>query len=168
MRGGLLIIAALAGAAHADEPAPEAEPAPERPIGSLGFTGDLTLSGPRPRQRFGVDATLYLNQRVGLYAAARQVTVEPLADAGHVTVGLAYRAAAARPRLELVLHGDAGAAWRDDGWVPAAGAGVTTFLWPLKNVPVALTTGSHGYVILDGVDDTHLAFSLGLGLAIAR
>lgn len=85
-----------------------------------------------------------------------------------MTFGLAYRAAAARPWLELVLHGDVGAAWRDDGWVPASGAGVTTFLWPLKKVPVAITTGSHGYVILDGVDDTHLAFSLGLGLAIAR
>jgi hypothetical protein len=160
----MLLLLVLVSVAHADD----AEPKPVRPIGSLGVTGDLTLSGPRPRQRFGVDATLYLNQRVGLYAAARQVTVEPLADAGHITFGLAYRAAAARPRLELVLHGDVGAAWRADGWVPASGAGVTTFLWPLTKVPVAITTGSHGYVILDGVDDTHFAFSLGLGLALAR
>lgn len=141
---------------------------PVRPLGALGVTGDLTLSGPRPRNRFAADLTVYVAQRLGLYAAARQVTVEPLGDAGHVTAGVAYRAAAARPRLELVLHADAGVAWAADDVMPAAGAGITTFLWPLKRVPVAVTTGMHAYLIVDGLDDTHVAFSLGLGLALAR
>jgi hypothetical protein len=131
----------------------------------LNVTGDLTLSGPRPRNRFGADLTVYVTQRLGLYAAARQVTVEPLADAGHVTGGIAYRAAAARPRLELVLHADAGVAWPT---APVAGGGVTTFLWPLTRLPLALTAGAHAYLIVDGVDDTHVAFSMGLGLALAR
>ena len=153
------ILAALAATAHADEPV--------RPLGALGVTGDLTLTGPRPRNRFAADVTVYVAQRLGVYAAARQLTVEPLADAGHLTAGIAYRAAAARPRLELVLHADAGVAWAD-GLMPAAGTGITTFLWPLKRVPVAVTTGAHAYLIVDGLDDTHVAFSMGLGLAIAR
>lgn len=155
-----IAILVLAGAAHADD-----DDAPVRPYGAVGITGDLTLTGPRPRNRFAADLTVYVTQRLGLYAAARQVTVEPLADAGHLTAGIAYRAAAARPRLELVLHADAGVAWP---LAPAAGAGVTTYLWPLKRVPVAVTSGSHAYLILDGLDDTHVAFSIGLGLALAR
>lgn len=138
---------------------------PVRPLGSLNVTGDLTLTGPRPRNRVGADLTVYVQQRLGLYVAARQVTVAPLGDAGHVTAGIAYRAAAARPKLEVVLHADGGVAWP---LAPVAGGGVTTFLWPLKGVPAALTTGAHAYLILDGVDDTHVAFSLGLGLAVAR
>jgi hypothetical protein len=165
MRAAAILLMLLSGTAAA-EPADE----PARPIGALGFTGDLTLTGPRPRNRFAADLTVYVSQKLGLYAAARQITVEPAGDAGHVTAGIAYRAAAARPRLEMVLHADAGAAWTagGDDWLPTAGAGITTYLWPLKTVPVAVTTGSHAYLVLDGVEDTHLAFSLGLGLALAR
>ncbi|MCL4224338.1 MAG: hypothetical protein KJZ91_07635 [Myxococcales bacterium] len=159
-RGAALI--ALATVTTAITTAARAEPA--RPVGALGLGGDLALSGPSPRQRAAVDLTLYVRQRLGVYAAARQVTLSPLADAGQLTLGVAYRAAAARPRLELVLHGDAGVAWP---LAPVAGGGVTTYLWPTR-LPLALTTGASVYLIVDGVDATRLAVSLGLGLAVAR
>lgn len=152
----VLALGVLAGTAAAE---------PVRPLGALNVTGDLTLTGPRPRNRFAVEATGYVTQRVGIYAAAHQITVEPLGDAGKVTAGIAYRAAAARPRLEVVIHGDAGVSWP---LLPVVGGGVTTYLWPLTSLPFAVTTGAHAYLVVDGVEDTHLAFSIGLGLAISR
>jgi len=150
---GMVVLAAASAVAE-----------PVRPIGALGVSGDLTLSGPGPKNRVAADLTVYVRQRLGLYVAARQVTVSPFADAGHVTAGIAYRAAAARPKLEIVVHADGGVAWP---LAPALGGGVTAYLWPLK-VPVAVTTGMGAYVIVDGVADTHVAFSLGVGLALAR
>lgn len=142
-----------------------ADPAP-RPIGSLRATGDLTLTGPSPHNRVGGDLIVYVNQRTGVYAGVQQVTLKPsFADVGQATAGIAYRAAAARPRLDLVLHGDVGATW---SLAPTVGGGVITFFWPLKKVPVAITSGANAYLVLDGVDNTRIVLSIGLGLAIAR
>ena len=138
---------------------------PPRPIGSLRGTGDLTLTGPSPHNRVGGDLIVYLTQRTGVFAGVQQVTVKPFADAGQATAGIAYRAAAARPRLDMVLHGDVGATWP---LAPTVGGGIITFFWPLKKVPVALTSGANAYLVLDGVDDTRVVLSIGLGLAIAR
>jgi hypothetical protein len=136
-----------------------------RPLGSLRGTGDLTITGPSPHNRVAGDVIVYLGQRVGVFAGVQHVTVKPFADAGQATVGMAYRAAAARPKLDLVLHADVGATWP---LAPTAGGGIITFFWPLKKVPVAITSGASVYLVLDGVDDTRLVLSVGLGLAIAR
>ena len=154
---------AVALVAVASSPMARAEPA--RPIGSLRGSGDLTLTGPSPKNRVAGDVIVYLGQRAGLFAGVQHVTVEPFGDAGQATVGLAYRAAAARPKLDLVLHGDVGVTWP---LAPTAGGGVIAFFWPLKQVPVAVTSGASAYLVLDGVDETRIVVSVGLGLAIAR
>lgn len=136
-----------------------------RPIGALRGTGDLIITGGSPRNRVGGDVIVYLGQRVGVYAGVQQVTLKPFADAGQATVGMAYRAAAARPKLDMVLHADVGATWP---LAPSAGGGVITFFWPLKKVPVAVTSGANAYLVLDGVDNTRIVLSIGLGLAIAK
>ncbi len=163
-RAGVLVAALVAALVTALVTASPASAEVVRPRGALGVSGDLVLTGPGPRNRFAADLTVYLRQRLGLYAAARQLTIDPLFDAGQVTAGIAYRAAAARPKLELVVHADAGAAWP---LAPAAGGGVTTYLWPTK-LPLAITTGTSAYLVLDGADNTRVVFSLGLGLALAR
>jgi hypothetical protein len=137
---------------------------PVRPLGALGLAGDLTLSGPSPRNRFGADVTVYVGQRLGLYAAARRLTFDPLADSGQLTGGIAYRAAAARPKLELVVHGDGGVAWP---LAPVLGGGMTTYLWPTR-FPVAITAGLGAYLLVDGVENTRVVITTGLGLALAR
>jgi len=131
-----VVVVGIVGALGASRAVAE----PVRPIGALGMSGDLTLSGPGPKNRVAADLTVYVRQRLGLYVAARQVTVTPFADAGHVTAGIAYRAAAARPKLEIVVHADGGVAWP---LAPALGGGVTAYLWPPK-VPVAVNPGMGG------------------------
>jgi hypothetical protein len=159
-----LVAASSAAALVAAASVAAADP-PPRPLGSLRASGDLTLTGPSPRNRMAGDVIVYLGQRVGVFAGVQHVTLKPFADAGQVTAGMAYRAAAARPRLDLVLHADVGATWP---LAPTAGGGVIAFFWPLKQVPVAVTSGTNVYLVLDGVDDTRLVLSVGLGLAIAR
>jgi hypothetical protein len=153
----LFALVILTSAAAADPP--------PKPIGSLRVTGELMWTGPSPRNRMGGDLIVYLGQRVGLYAGVQQVTLSPLAEAGQATAGVAYRAAAARPRLDLVMHGDAGVTWP---LAPTVGGGLITYLWPLKKVPVAVTLGTNGYLVLDGVDNTRFVLSGGIGLALAR
>ena len=165
MRTWIIVTALAAAGAGAATAEPSTSP---RPIGSLGAGGDLQVAGTQgaPRGRVAAEAIAYVTRKYGVYASARRVLVDPAFDEGQVTVGVALRAAAARPLLELVVHADAGVAWPDVD--PVVGGGVTTFLWPLKKVPVAVTTGLGAYVVLDGVDDTRLVLGLNLGLAIAR
>ena len=162
MKRLLVVVAALAWAAS---PVSVARAEPVRPLGSLRGTGDLALTGPSPRNRVAGDVIVYLGLRVGVFAGVQHVTLEPFADAGQATVGMAYRAAAARPKLDLVLHADAGVTWP---LAPTAGGGLITFFWPLKRVPVAVTAGSNAYLVIDGADDTRIVLSVGLGLALAR
>jgi hypothetical protein len=157
--------AAVLAALIASIPAVAAADTPPRPVGSLRGTGELMWTGPSPRNRLGGDVIVYLNQRVGVYAGVQAVTLKPFADAGQATAGMAYRAAAARPKLDLVLHADVGATWP---LAPTVGGGVITYFWPLKSVPVALTLGSNAYLVLDGVDNTRLVLSGGIGLALAK
>lgn len=157
------LVAALAGLATMA--GPTTRPATAEPRGALELTGELLVTGGPPRRRAGVAATAYLTRRLGVRAAAHLLTLEPFADAGVATVGIAYRAAAARPRLEVVLRAEAGAGW--PGPTPAAGAGATTYLWPTR-LPLAVTFDLGALVIVDGVDDSRVAIGLGLGLALAR
>lgn len=163
-RAALLAIATCAsiGAARADSTeAPEPPRVVVKPIGAVGGGGELTFGDGPPRQRFAASATVFVGRRLGLRVGLARTTLA--LDRGEVTAGVAYRAAAARPRLELVLHGGVGVAWPS---APAATAGVTTYLWPTK-LPIAVTTGLQVHAIVDGLD-TGPALSLGLGLALAR
>jgi len=141
---------------------PMADPARPDPIGSLVATGELALTGGKPRQRGGAAATFFVTHRLGVYASLARASFE--LDEGQVTGGVAYRAAIARPTIELVLHADVGVAWPT---APVAGGGVTALLWPTR-LPIALATGLRSYAILDGLDHSRLAISLELGLALAR
>jgi hypothetical protein len=135
-----------------------------RPIGAVQAGGELALSGGGPRQRAGVAVTAYVTRRLGVRAALRLLPLEPVADTGVATLGVAYRAAAARPRLELVVHAEAGLAWP---LAPAFGGGVTTYLWPTR-WPVAVTLDLGATAIVDGVVDSRVVIATGLGLALAR
>jgi hypothetical protein len=153
---GVTLAVALAGSLAA--------PAVADPRGAIEVGGELLVTGGKPRQRAGVAVTGYLTRRLGLRAAVHLVTVDPLADAGLATIGVSYRAAAARPRLELVVRAEAGVAWPT---APAVGAGATIYLWPTR-APLALTVDLGATAIVDGVRDSRLGLGLGLGLALAR
>ena len=139
-------------------------PAVADPRGALQATSELLLTGGKPRQRSGLAVTAYVTRRLGLRAAVHLLPFDPLADTGVVTLGIAYRAAAARPKLELVVHAEAGLAWP---LAPALGAGTTTYLWPTR-WPVAITFDLGATAIVDGVVDSRLVIALGAGLALAR
>ena len=149
---GLFAIAVVVGAAA---------PAAAEPIGALIGGSELAFGG-GPRQRVNATAIAYLTRRAGGYASLSRLELG--GASGVITAGVAYRAAAARPRLELVIHAGAGVAWPA---APVAAAGVTAFLWPTR-WPIALTTGVRAYVIIDDAEPAPLAFSLELGLALAR
>lgn len=134
------------------------------PWGALQATSELLVTGGKPRQRSGASITAYVTRRLGLRAAVHLLPLSPFADTGVATVGVAYRAAAARPRLELVVHAEAGLAWP---LAPAVGAGTTTFLWPTRR-PIAITFELGATAIVDGVADSRVAIALGAGLAFAR
>jgi hypothetical protein len=71
---------------------------------------------------------------------------------GMLIGGLVFEGAAARPRLVVDLHADAGADLDQDA--PIAGGGIRTTLTLYKLLGIALDGGA--YLVLDGVDDTKL------------
>lgn len=135
-------------------------PARAEPIGALGVGSELAVLGDGPVQRFDATGIVYVTRRLGLEARAGRIT--PDGAHGVATVGVAYRAAAARPKLEVVIDLAAGVAWPT---APAGTAGVAGYLWPTR-LPIALTLSARTYAL--PADDTPLGFSLGLGLALAR
>lgn len=162
----LLVLAAGAGAAGvcawcAPAAADEARPW----AGGLGVGGTVALTGPARTGLCAVGA-LYPGAwagRFGIRAEARTTGADELFDGGLFTAGLAYETAAARPRLSLALHGEAGAVVPESR--PAVGGGVELQLWLLG--PVALALDSSAHLLLDGVD-SELVLAGALGLRIAR
>lgn len=126
--------------------------------GSASAGGTLLLTGSGgDRQRAEVELDAELG-RLGGLVAWRGFDG---AHAGLVTAGVSYEAAAARPRLVLDLHGDAGADL--DLRAPAIGGGVRTLLELVGPLGVALDAGA--YVVIDGVDHTRLQLAAGAALA---
>jgi hypothetical protein len=146
----LVALCALAGSAHADDDTP-----PARPFhGSVGAGGSLLLAGENGGNRGRLSAELDLLPggafgRFGGLVAWRAVDGD---HAGLVCAGLVFEAAAARPRLVLDLHADAGADL--DQRAPLVGGGIRTTLTIIGPLGVALDTGL--YVVIDGVDHSRL------------
>lgn len=163
MTGGGARLAALTLAVAAVAVDPRSAVA--EPHGAVEATGAVLISGGTPRRRAGLAATAYLTRRLGVRASAGLLTLDPVADRGVATLGITYRAAAARPKLELVVRAEAGVTWHDPA--PAAGAGTTAFLWPTR-LPLAITFDLGALAIIDGVADSRLAVWLGAGIAFAR
>ena len=136
--------------------------ADDRPLhGSISAGGTLLLTGDDgDRQRAELELDVEPYSRYGVLVAWRGF------DRGHaglVTAGLAYEAGAARPRLALDLHADAGADL--DQHAPVIGGGVRTLLVLIGPLGLALDSGA--YLVIDGVDHTRLAFQVGGALAAA-
>ncbi|HEY1553663.1 MAG TPA: hypothetical protein VGF94_02455 [Kofleriaceae bacterium] len=129
--------------------------------GSVSAGGTLLLTGDAgDRQRGEVELDVEPWSRFGGAIAWRGF------DGTHdglVTAGIAYEAAASRPRLVLDLHGDIGLDL--DERAPVVGGGVRTVLAVIGPVGVALDTGA--YLVIDGVDHTRLQIATGAALAVA-
>ncbi|HEU5059833.1 MAG TPA: hypothetical protein VFU21_25050 [Kofleriaceae bacterium] len=142
---------------------------PTRPWrGGIGAGGSAMLLGPvatglvadaalKPGGAFG---------RVGARAEARTIDGDlgDGIDGGLLLGGVVYEAAAARPRLAIDLHGDAGVALPDARLV--LGGGGTTQLWLAG--PLAIGLDSSAHVILDGVDGTELILAGSLTVRVGR
>jgi hypothetical protein len=134
----------------------------DRPVhGSLGVGGTLLLAGAdgdRTRGELVLDVEPW--SRFGAVVAWRGF------DGGHaglVTAGVAYEAAAARPRVVIDLHGDLGADL--DQHAPVVGGGVRALLVVVG--PLGLGIDSGAYLVIDGVEHTRLAITVGGALALA-
>jgi len=140
---------------------------------SIGAGGAALLSGAAGETWRGLaEIDLYPGGplgKVGGSLAVRSLLLDPFGDAGLATAGVIYEAAAARPRLVMALHGEAGIAFGPDGadrLRPAIGGGLKTHLGVIG--PLALATDVTAHVIAEDVDDLTLVFSLGALIAIAR
>lgn len=125
--------------------------AAERPVragigagGSLLFTGD---GG--DRLRFDAVVDIKPRSRYGALVAWRGFDAD---HRGLVLAGIVYEGAAARPRLVVDLHAEAGADL--DARAPVAGGGVRSTLTIVGPLAVALDGGA--YLVIDGVDGTRL------------
>lgn len=135
--------------------------ADDRWHGSLGLGGDLLLTGADgDHARFAVVGELVPpGSRFGGSLAWRAATGD---RRGLLLGGLVFEAGAARPRLVLALHADAGADL--DARAPAAGGGLRTTLGLLG--PLGLALDAAGYVVIGG-GDSRLQLQLS-ALAVAR
>ena len=144
----LAIVAVLCATARAD-----------RPIhGSIGGGTALLLTGDNgDRNRFDLEADLEPHSRWGALVAWRAFDDK---HSGIVGAGVIYEAGAARPRLVVDLHGDAG--FDLDAKAPMVGGGLRTVIEIYGPFGVALEAG--GYLVIDGVADTRLQLATGFAL----
>jgi hypothetical protein len=141
------VIAALAATAHA------------RPWhGSVGGGTTLLITGDNgDRNRFELEADLEPRSRWGALVAWRGFDDN---HRGIVGAGVIYEAGAARPRLVVDFHGDAG--FDLDQKAPMVGGGLRTVIELYGAFGVALDTG--GYLVIDGVDHTRFQIATGISL----
>jgi hypothetical protein len=146
----LVLVLVLVLDAHADD----------RPWhGSFALGGTLLLTGADgDRQRGEVELDVEPASRFGALVAWRHVD---RSHAGLVTAGLVYEAGAARPRLVVDLHADAGADL--DQHAPVIGGGIRTVVTVIGPLGVALDSGA--YLVIDGVDHSRFAIATGAALA---
>jgi hypothetical protein len=144
----LAIVAVLCATARADRPV----------HGSIGGGTALLLTGDNgDRNRFDLEADLEPHSRWGALVAWRAFDDK---HSGIVGAGVIYEAGAARPRLVVDLHGDAG--FDLDARAPMVGGGLRTVIAIYGPFGVALEAG--GYLVIDGVADTRLQLATGFAL----
>ena len=134
----------------------------DRPLhGSFGFGGTfLTTGDDGDRGRLELELDVEPYSRFGGLVALRAFDEH---HRGLLMAGLVFEAAAARPRLVIDLHGDAGADL--DRRAPLVGGGIRTTLTISGPLAVALDSG--GYLVIDGVDGTRFVLSTCVAL-VAR
>lgn len=152
MRLAIALLLVAPATARADEP--------DRPLhGNASAGGALLLTGAggdRQRGELSLDVEPY--SRYGAVVAWRHF------DRGHhglVTAGLVYEGGAARPRIVVDLHADAGVDL--DQRAPVVGGGLHTIIALIGPLGVGLDTG--GYLVVDGVSHTRLAIATGAAIA---
>jgi hypothetical protein len=111
------------------------------------------------RFRYELEVDIEPRSRFGALLAWRAFDRE---HAGMVVAGLVYEAGAARPRLVLDLHADAGI--DIDQIAPVIGGGIRPTLTIYGPFGVALDTG--GYLVIDGIDNTRLVIGTSLSLVV--
>ncbi len=136
----LLLVCALASAAHA-----------ERPVhGSLGAGSSLAITGAEgDHLRFDIAFDLKPKSRYGVTLGWRQFDDE---RRGLLVVGLVFEGAASRPRLVLDMHASAGVDL--DRPAPLVAAGLRPTLGIIG--PLAVVFDLTAYVILDGLHGSRL------------
>ncbi len=162
---GLSLVAALA-TARATPHTASAEPERDWHAG-IGAGGFVALLGPVSN---GLTASADISPggafgRLGGRIAALTLDDDlgDGVDGGLLLGGVVYEAAAARPRLAIALHGEAGAAVPDPHL--ALGGGVETTLWIVGPLAVGLDSTVH--LVLRGVD-SELLLGGALTVRIAR
>jgi len=150
----LVLVAVAPALAHADPG--------DRPWhGSVSAGGTLLLTGDDgQRGRFELEADLEPGSRFGVLVAWRQGSTS---HDGLLGAGLVYEAAAARPRLVVDLHADAGADL--DQRAPMLGGGIRTSILLFGPIGIALDTG--GYLTIAGISGTRLAIATGAAIVAA-
>jgi len=134
----------------------------DRPIhGSVGGGTSFLLTGAGgDRNRFELELDIEPASRFGGLIAWRAFDPD---HHGLLLGGLIYEGAAARPRLVLDLHADAGIDL--DVTAPVLGGGLRTTLTIWRFIGLALDTGA--YLVIDGVDNTRLVIATSAS-AVAR
>ena len=148
----LAVVVALVASAHADDTTE-----PPRPVhGSAGVGTSFLVTGDLgDRNRFDAEVDLEPGGRFGHYGMLVALRGFDDHHAGLLVGGLMFEAAAARPRLVLDLHADAGADL--DTHRPLAGGGVRTLLGIIG--PLAIGFDVTACVVIAGAQDTRLVFA---------
>ena len=136
--------------------------------GGIGAGGSVALLGP-VTTGLVADAALKpggIFGRLGARVEGRTLDeeLEDGIDGGLLLGGVVYEAAAARPRLVIDLHAEAGAALPDPRL--AVGGGAITQLWLVG--PLAIGLDSSAHLVLDGVDGTELILAGALTVRVGR
>ena len=155
----LLALLALTAVARAD-----ARPI-DRPIhGSIGIGGTFLVSGDDgDRNRLDVEADIEPGGRFGHYGVLVALRGFDRHHDGILCAGFVFEAAAARPRVVIDLHVDAGVDL--DGTHPVAGGGIRTVVGIIGPLGVGLDAGA--YLAIAGSQDTRLVVA-GDAMVIAR
>lgn len=133
-----------------------------RPVhGSVSVGGSLLGTGQADGSRLRADVEVDVEpSRYGGLVALRAFDKD---HEGLLCGGLIYEGAAARPRLVLALHADAGVDL--DARAPLVGGGIRATLFVLG--PLALAYDGGAYLVIDGAERTRLVLSSAAMLALA-
>ncbi len=149
MKAAALALLAIASVAHADRPL----------HGDVDLSSTFLLTGDDgDRTRYDVSVDVMPYSRFGALVAWRQWDRH---HHGLLTAGLVFEAAAARPRLHIDLHADAGVDL--DHTLPLVGGGVRTTLDLVGPLAIAVELGS--YLVIGDVASTRFVIASSAALA---